>query len=189
MVYRITVIISFVDGDKINAYGKFPKVSSTYVKIIGTVPIEDDNVVLNVVSPPEGYVPLGKSIITVNIIKSENDGSNSVQINSYWYTLEEREEVDVVIDTQYYAVFNTENDSVKLYNLDEIDEDNIITHLEGVLNVDYTNSNIWYEPCKAEIEDEYKGVNVIPKNIKYIVGHKGRIFASGDREDDDNIYI
>lgn len=176
------------DGDKTSVYGKFPKVPSTYVKIVGEIPGEEDNMILTVVSPPEGYVPLDKSIVTVQTIQTV-DGIKSVEINNYWYELEKRDNQEIKVDTKYYAEFNTEKETVKLYDLDEVDDDSIIMHLEGVLNVDYTNKKIWYEPCKAEIEDEYKGANVIPKNIKYIVGHKGRIFASGDREDDDNIFI
>lgn len=72
----------------------------------------------------------------------------------------------------------------------ETGEDVVIgKHIQGKLCVDYNEKKIWYEPCLFEIEDNYKGANVIPSSVKYLVNHKGRIFASGDKLDDDNIFI
>lgn len=62
-------------------------------------------------------------------------------------------------------------------------------HVKGVVVVDYTNYKVWYEPCALEIEDPYKGANVLPENPKYVVSHKGRLFVSGSEKDDDNIFI
>lgn len=62
-------------------------------------------------------------------------------------------------------------------------------HTQGVLNVDYTNFKVFYEPCENEFNDNYKGANVIPENIKYLVSHNGRVYASGSDKDDDNIFI
>lgn len=176
-----------VDGDKINAYGKFPKVQSTYVNIIGELPDEEDNVVLTVISPPEGYTPLGgiEGVVTVQDVKVEDGVPQALLGDGKWYILIVYNGMDINIGSSYTAEYDEADPTkVKL-----VDSKSALSHAEGILNVDYTNKNVWYEPCKAEIEDEYKGANVIPKNIKYIVGHKGRIFASGDREDDDNIFI
>ena len=30
-------------------------------------------------------------------------------------------------------------------------------HVRGVLNIDYTNKKIFYEPCEHEFKDPYKG--------------------------------
>jgi len=62
-------------------------------------------------------------------------------------------------------------------------------HVKGVLNVDYTNFKVFYEPCENEFVDEYKGANKVPINANYIVSHNGRLFVSGVEEDDDNIFI
>lgn len=62
-------------------------------------------------------------------------------------------------------------------------------HVKGVLNVDYTNFKVFYEPCENEFKDTYKGANVVPTNIRYLVSHNGRVFASGNDKDDDNVFI
>ena len=63
------------------------------------------------------------------------------------------------------------------------------THTKGVLNINYTTYKVYYEPCKNEFEDTYKGANVVPTKLKYLISHNGRIFASGCNEDDDNVFI
>lgn len=62
-------------------------------------------------------------------------------------------------------------------------------HVKGVTNIDYTNKKIWYEPCKHESEDTFKGKNVLPEKAKYVVSHNGRLYISGADKDDDNIFI
>lgn len=63
------------------------------------------------------------------------------------------------------------------------------SHYQGVLNVDYNNFKVWYVPCENEFLDEFSGANVVPARVKYVVSHKGRVFASGDEKDDDNVFI
>lgn len=63
------------------------------------------------------------------------------------------------------------------------------THTQGVLNIDYTNHKVYYEPCENEFLDTYKGANKIPTKSKYIVSRGGRIYVSGCQEDDDNVFI
>lgn len=63
------------------------------------------------------------------------------------------------------------------------------THTEGVRKVDYTNRKVWYEPCKNEIEDTFKGANVVPKDIRFMKGREGRLYLAGDDEDDDTVFI
>lgn len=63
------------------------------------------------------------------------------------------------------------------------------THVRGVLNIDYTNSQVWYVPCDNEFSDTYSGANVLPENPKLIVSHKGRVYISGDIGDNDNVFI
>ncbi|RJE47677.1 hypothetical protein A7K50_03245 [Dehalobacter sp. MCB1] len=62
-------------------------------------------------------------------------------------------------------------------------------HTQGVLNIDYTNMQIYYVPCENEFVDTFSGANVVPDNLKYIISHQGRLFASGCAEDDDNVFI
>lgn len=62
-------------------------------------------------------------------------------------------------------------------------------HVEGITRYNYTNRTVHYEPCQHEMEDTYKGTNVLPDNPKYIVSHKGRVFISGSDKDDDNVFI
>lgn len=63
------------------------------------------------------------------------------------------------------------------------------SHVKGVLNVDYTNRKIYYEPCENEFVDTFNGANKVPLEVKYIVSHNGRLFMSGNDKDNDNIYM
>jgi len=63
------------------------------------------------------------------------------------------------------------------------------SHVQGVLNVDYTDFKVFYEPCENEFVDTYSGANVVPLGVSYIISHNGRLFVSGDDKDDDNIFI
>ncbi len=62
-------------------------------------------------------------------------------------------------------------------------------HIRGKVKYDYTNRKIWYEPCQNEIEDPYKKSNVLPQDPRYIVVHNGRLFISGSKKNDDNVFI
>lgn len=63
------------------------------------------------------------------------------------------------------------------------------THVRGVLQVNYTNKKVWYEPCKNEVDDPYKKTNVLPSKPRYLVVHNGRLFISGSEKDNDNVFI
>lgn len=63
------------------------------------------------------------------------------------------------------------------------------SHTRGVVRYDYTNKKVWYEPCQLEMEDTFKGANVLPEKPKYAVVHDGRLFISGAQKDNDNVYI
>lgn len=62
-------------------------------------------------------------------------------------------------------------------------------HTRGVTCYDYTRKLIWYEPCENELDDPYAGANIIPNRTKYLINHNGRLYASGDELDDDNVFI
>jgi hypothetical protein len=62
-------------------------------------------------------------------------------------------------------------------------------HIEGVRVYDYATLTCWYEPCALEIDDTFKGANVIPEKPKFIVFNDGRVFLSGSERDDDNVFI
>lgn len=62
-------------------------------------------------------------------------------------------------------------------------------HTRGVTVYDYSSKQVWYEPCEFEIEDPYNGASVVPLNTRFLVGHNGRLFVSGNDDDDDNIFI
>jgi len=62
-------------------------------------------------------------------------------------------------------------------------------HTEGVVVVDYDNFEVWYEPCEHEVEDTYKGANVVPGGVRYVASHNGRLYLAGADEDDDNVFI
>lgn len=68
---------------------------------------------------------------------------------------------------------------------DRLDED----HVKGVLNIDYENYKIFYEPCELEFVDNYKGANVVPEGVRYLESLRGRMYATGHKEDDDNVFI
>jgi hypothetical protein len=63
------------------------------------------------------------------------------------------------------------------------------SYTQGVTVFDYTNSKIWYEPCQNERDDPYKGYSVVPDSLRYVTSLKGRVYASGSKKDDDNIFI
>lgn len=63
------------------------------------------------------------------------------------------------------------------------------THQQGVTAYDYTDYKIYYMPCTNELNDTYKGANVVPSGVKFIISHKGRLFVSGQDNDDDNVFI
>lgn len=63
------------------------------------------------------------------------------------------------------------------------------THVKGVTHYNYTAMTVCYEPCTNEKADTYKGTNVVPTDIKYVLSRKGRLFLSGAGKDDDNVYI
>ena len=62
-------------------------------------------------------------------------------------------------------------------------------HQQGVRIYNYNSSTISYVPCQNELEDASKGANVPPAYTSYIVTHKNRLFLSGNRRDDDNVFI
>ena len=62
-------------------------------------------------------------------------------------------------------------------------------HMTGVTVYDYNTNRIMYEPCELEMQDTFKGANVVPEEAKFVVGHKNRLFISGMRDDDDNVFI
>lgn len=63
------------------------------------------------------------------------------------------------------------------------------SHTRGKTVYDYNTKNLWYEPCQNELNDPYKGSNVLPQSPSFIVSHKGRVFLSGSSNDDDNVFI
>lgn len=62
-------------------------------------------------------------------------------------------------------------------------------HTQGVTIYDYSAERLWYEPCLLEMQDPYKGANVLPENTRYVVEHQGRVYISGSELDDDNVFI
>lgn len=59
----------------------------------------------------------------------------------------------------------------------------------GVTKYNYTEKTISYEPCQAQMEHPKLGANVVPDDLKYLISHGGRLFASGCNKDNDNIFI
>jgi hypothetical protein len=62
-------------------------------------------------------------------------------------------------------------------------------HAQGVTNWDYDTNTVWYEPCTWEMRDTYKGANVVPSSTQYVASHNGRLYLSGAKDDDDNVFI
>lgn len=50
-------------------------------------------------------------------------------------------------------------------------------------------THLWYEPCKAEMEDAFKGANVIPIAPRYICARKNRLYLAGCKDDVQNVFI
>lgn len=60
---------------------------------------------------------------------------------------------------------------------------------KGKTVYDYTTGQVWYEPCQMELEDVFKGANILPESPRYMVSLRGRIYASGSDRDNDTVYI
>lgn len=63
------------------------------------------------------------------------------------------------------------------------------THTRGMMFYNYDTKTVCYEPCQLELEDTFKGANILPNKVKYVIVHHGRLFASGNNTDDDNVFI
>lgn len=59
----------------------------------------------------------------------------------------------------------------------------------GVYKYDYTNKKIWYEPCQQELDDSYKGTNLLPTNPTMVTVHGSRMFMDGDLVNPGNVFI
>jgi hypothetical protein len=62
-------------------------------------------------------------------------------------------------------------------------------NIVGVWKYNYTTATAWYEPCAYEISDVYKGSNVYPEKPQFIEVSKDRMYISGSKNDDDNVFI
>lgn len=62
------------------------------------------------------------------------------------------------------------------------------TEGKWVYDTDGELNTAWYEPCALELEDEYKGVNVVPQKCKYIVVKRDRLYLAGNPDDPHMIY-
>lgn len=62
-------------------------------------------------------------------------------------------------------------------------------HVRGVTVYNYDEGTVHYEPCENELDDVYLGANLLPKHPRFIQSHKGRLFVSGDKSDDDNVFM
>jgi hypothetical protein len=54
---------------------------------------------------------------------------------------------------------------------------------------EFGNMEAWYEPCKQELDDTFKGTNLLPENPTIITMHGDRLFIGGDKKNPGNIYI
>lgn len=63
------------------------------------------------------------------------------------------------------------------------------THIMGVTRYNYDTFEVSYEPCQNELDDSSKGVNIVPSNPRFICAHNGRVFLSGVKDDNDNVFI
>lgn len=186
----------FVDGGNMFGYGQFPKVEGTYIKVIGTIP--EDSVLMEIVSPKDDYEPLDREELdetVMQVIEIGEIGVRGIEVklddgNWYWMDRGKDGKKGVGLHNKYVVTFSEEagDDGRKTVFFDEVPNGGP-KHLEGVTVYDYENNKIWYEPCLLEVEDEFKGANVVPSNTRYIVSHKGRLFTSGDSNDDNNIFM
>lgn len=63
------------------------------------------------------------------------------------------------------------------------------TYYSGDYKTDDILNLKWYEPCKHELDDIYKGENFLPKNCTTITLDSERIYLAGDSEHPNEIYI
>ena len=146
------------------------------------------------VNPPEDYIPVAKPSVTgetkekyVSTFKYlhweyeegldyRDETYNLVDENGYAYYVGTYEYTDLVD-----GVETTVTEEVNIYRNDFMLWD------DNMIGGDFYE--IWYEPCEYELEDGFKGGNLLPPTIGVMEVHKDRLYISGSEYDRNMIWI
>ena len=194
----------FTDGGKLKVYAKFNQ------DYDGKNPITDKEF-SEKVNDPEEYVGMTimerakKAVEKAEKSKDKNDIRKAREYVGALAPTDERDALntkvnaivpvdppEVDLSLTYLKTTGTKLDGYHVYTVVSPPKNYTrlgAEHVQGVTNINYTKKEVYYEPCDNEFEDHLKGACVVPESNKYIVSHGDRLFASGDKDDDDNVFI
>ena len=131
------------------------------------------------VNPPADYTPKEKPAVTGDTKTSELKGVYKVMHYERENTHDYTDETYTIQDAS--GVYYIDDEGWYIYKNDWRYWD------ENSLGAEYYER--WYEPCQYEMEDGYKGTNLLPPSIGVIAIHKDRLYVSGSEFDPNMIWI
>ena len=131
------------------------------------------------VNPPADYTPKEKPAVTGETKTSELKGVYKVMHYSRETNHDYTDETYIYQDSS--GAYYIDDDGFNIYKNDWRYWD------EESLGAEYYER--WYEPCQYEMEDGYKGTNLLPPSIGIIAVHKDRLYVSGSEFDPNMIWI
>lgn len=132
------------------------------------------------VNTPSDYTPKAKPAITGETKMSEKKGT-------YHFLHYEREENHDYRDDTYTEIDEFNTPFYYDENGDIVYKDYWFYWDKNSIGADYYEK--WYEPCEYELEDGYKGGNLLPPSIGCIAVHKDRLYISGSKFNPNMIWI
>ena len=131
------------------------------------------------VNPPADYTPKEKPAVTGETKTSELKGVYKVMHYSRETNHDYTDETYIYQDSS--GAYYIDDDGFNIYKNDWRYWD------EESLGAEYYER--WYEPCQYEMEDGYKGTNLLPPSVGIIAVHKDRLYVSGSEFDPNMIWI
>ena len=131
------------------------------------------------VNPPADSTPKEKPAVTGETKTSELKGVYKVMHYSRETNHDYTDETYIYQDSS--GAYYIDDDGFNIYKNDWRYWD------EESLGAEYYER--WYEPCQYEMEDGYKGTNLLPPSVGIIAVHKDRLYVSGSEFDPNMIWI
>ena len=143
---------------------------------------------------PEDYTPVPKPAVT-GVTKEKYVSTykylhwnfeEGLDYRDETYTLQDEEGHAYYVGTYEYTdivdgVETTVTEETNIYKYDYMKYD------DNMIGCDLYE--IWYEPCQYELEDGYKGSNLLPPSIGVMEIHKDRLYVSGSNYDVNMVWI
>ena len=147
-----------------------------------------------IVNPPSDFTPIAKPALT----GATKEKLISTYKYLHWnfvegfdyrdetYTLQDEYGHAYYVGTYEYTdlvdgVETTVTEEVNIYKYDYMKYD------ENMVGASLYE--IWYEPCQYELEDGYKGTNLLPPSVGVMEVHKDRLYISGSQYDRNMVWI